>query len=200
MWNWKWLKKWFDSVLSKYFDLVILDINLPSMSWIEICKKIREKWKDVFILMLTSRSWDDDIVKWLNVWADDYLTKPFDLDVLLAHVKALSRRNLKNKSSKIEINFQEWKEDILLDVNFENNEVKKNWEIINLSNLEFELLKLLSQNKWKIFTRSEIFDKVWWDFDEYMFSRNIDIYVWYLRKKIWKNLIETKKWVWYLIP
>lgn len=190
---------WYEKASVNFYDLIILDINLPWMNWIDICEKLREKWKDVQILMLTSRSWDADIVKWLNSWADDYLTKPFDLDVLLAHVKALARRNLKNKNPKIEIKFLENEKENLVEINFENNEVLKNWEKIKLSTLEFDLLKLLSQNKWKILTRSEIFDKVWWDFDEYMFSRNVDIYVWYLRKKIWKEFIETKKWVWYLV-
>lgn len=195
-------KEGFEKASLNYYDLIVLDINLPWMNWIEICEKLREKWKDVQILMLTSRSWDWDIVKWLNSWADDYLSKPFDLDVLLAHVRALGRRNLKNKNSKINISSENWE----IEINFENNEVLRylpqhnEWEKIKLSNLEFDLLKLLSQNKWKILTRSEIFDKVWWDFDEYMFSRNVDIYVWYLRKKIWKEFIETKKWVWYLIP
>lgn len=190
---------WFEKASVNYYDLIILDINLPWMDWIQICEKLREKWKNVQILMLTSRSWDSDVVKWLNSWADDYLAKPFDLDVLLARVNALFRRNLKNKNSEIEIKFFEDEKEIILEINFENNEVKKNWEKIKLSHLEFDLLKLLAQNKWKILTRSEIFDKVWWDFDEYMFSRNVDIYVWYLRKKLWKELVETKKWVWYLI-
>ena len=190
---------WFEKASVNYYDLIILDINLPWMDWIQICEKLREKWKNVQILMLTSRSWDSDVVKWLNSWADDYLAKPFDLDVLLARVNALFRRNLKNKNSEIEIKFFEDEKEIILEINFEKNEVKKNWEKIKLSHLEFDLLKLLAQNKWKILTRSEIFDKVWWDFDEYMFSRNVDIYVWYLRKKLWKELVETKKWVWYLI-
>ena len=191
---------WFEKASVNFYDLIVLDINLPWMNWIEICEKLRGKWKDVQILMLTSRVWDSDIVKWLNSWADDYLAKPFDLDVLLARVNALGRRNLKNKNSKIEIKFSEDENENLVEINFENNEVLKNWEKIKLSQLEFDLLKLLSQNQWKILSRSEIFDKVWWDFDEYMFSRNVDIYVWYLRKKIWKSFIETKKWVWYLIP
>lgn len=201
-------KEWLEKALMYYFDLIVLDINLPWMDWIQICEELRKKEKNIPILMLTSRSWDWDVVKWLNSWADDYLTKPFDLDVLLARVNALVRRNLKNKTKNIEINFFEndWedeknkiKSEINLNINFDKNEVLKNWEIIKLSHLEFNLLKLLIQNKWKVLTRSEIFDKVWWDFDEYMFSRNVDIYVWYLRKKIWKNFIKTKKWVWYLV-
>lgn len=174
-----------------FFDLIILDINLPWMNWMEICKELRSKEKDIPILMLTSRSQDRDIISWLNTWADDYLPKPFDLDVLLARCNALVRRNFKNKSDKIKIND--------LEIYLEKNEVLKSWELVKLSSLEFDLLKLFAQNRWKVLDRKQIFEKVWWDFDEFMFSRNVDIYIWYLRKKLGKDLIETKKGVWYLI-
>ena len=193
--NWK---EWFEKALMNFFDLIILDINLPEMSGIEICENLRKRENNIPILMLTSNSQDKDIIKWLNVWADDYLTKPFDLDVLLARTKALTRRNLKNKSSKIEIIFEEnWEQKI--EINLEKKEVLKNWEIIKLSSLEFNLLEFFAQNKWKVLNRKNIFEKVWGDFDEFMFSRNVDIYIWYLRKKLWKKIIETKKGIGYLV-
>lgn len=193
--NWK---EWFKKALMNFFDLIILDINLPEMSGIEICENLRKRENNIPILMLTSNSQDKDIIKWLNVWADDYLTKPFDLDVLLARTKALTRRNLKNKSSKIEIIFEEnWEQKI--EINLEKKEVLKNWEIIKLSSLEFNLLEFFAQNKWKVLNRKNIFEKVWGDFDEFMFSRNVDIYIWYLRKKLWKKIIETKKGIGYLV-
>lgn len=193
--NWK---EWFKKALMNFFDLIILDINLPEMSGIEICENLRKRENNIPILMLTSNSQDKDIIKWLNIWADDYLTKPFDLDVLLARIKALTRRNLKNKSSKIEIIFEEnWEQKI--EINLEKKEVLKNWEIIKLSSLEFNLLEFFAQNKWKVLNRKNIFEKVWGDFDEFMFSRNVDIYIWYLRKKLWKKIIETKKGIGYLV-
>lgn len=193
--NWK---EWFEKALMNFFDLIILDINLPEMSGIEICENLRKRENNIPILMLTSNSQDKDIIKWLNVWADDYLTKPFDLDVLLARTKALTRRNLKNKSSKIEIIFEEnWEQKI--EINLEKKEVLKNWKIIKLSSLEFNLLEFFAQNKWKVLNRKNIFEKVWGDFDEFMFSRNVDIYIWYLRKKLWKKIIETKKGIGYLV-
>jgi len=199
--NWK---EWLTNALMNFFDLIILDINLPEMNWIDVCKELRKKWNNTAVLMLTSRSQDDDIIKWLNVWADDYLAKPFDLDVLLARTRALTRRNLKNKSNQIKIKFLEKNEkdieiEINIEINLEKREVLKNWKSIKFSSLEFDLLTFFAQNKWKVLNRKEIFEKVWGDFDEFMFSRNVDIYIWYLRKKLWKEIIETKKWVWYLM-
>lgn len=83
--------------------MIILDINLPSLNWLEILKIIRDRQKDNQILMLTSNSSKEDIVSWLNLWADDYMTKPFDFEELLARLNTLNRRNLKNKSSIINI-------------------------------------------------------------------------------------------------
>lgn len=177
----------------KYYDVVILDISLPLMDWLEICKQLREKEKDVSIIMLTSRWTNEDIVKWLDNWADDYLVKPFEYSELLARINAIIRRKNVNKSNTI---IKIW--DIELDL--KKLDVKKWWEIIKLSTLEFELFKYLLQNRWVALSRQQIYEKVWWEFQtDFMFSKTIDVYVWYLRKKLWKDLIETKKWYWFLI-
>jgi len=175
-----------------FYDVIILDINLQGMDGIEVCKALREKWKDTPIIMLTSRSAKTDIVEWLNVWADDYLSKPFDYDELIARIHSLWRRNLKNKSNtKIEV----W--EYLIDL--EKIEVHK-WSIpIKLSTLEFDLFKYLVQNRWKVVSRKDIYEKVWGEFEEFMFSKTVDVYIGYLRKKLDRDLIETKKWFWYII-
>ena len=175
-----------------FYDVIILDINLPGMDGIEVCKALREKWKDTPIIMLTSRSAKTDIVEWLNVWADDYLSKPFDYDELIARIHSLWRRNLKNKSNtKIEV----WE----YFIDLEKIEVHK-WSIpIKLSTLEFDLFKYLVQNRWKVVSRKDIYEKVWGEFEEFMFSKTVDVYIGYLRKKLDRDLIETKKWFWYII-
>ncbi len=186
-------KDWLYKASISFYDVVVLDINLPVIDWLKVCKSLREKGKDVPIIMLTSRSTKSDIVDWLNIWADDYLSKPFDYDELIARINTLARRNLKNKSNtKITI----W--DYLIDL--EEVQVYK-WKIkIKLSTLEFNLFKYLSQNKWKLVSRQEIYEHVWGEFDwDVMFSKTVDVYIWYLRKKLWKELIETKKWFWYII-
>ncbi len=185
--------EWLRKVITKYYDIVVLDINLPWMDWLEVCKKIREKQKDTSIIMLTSRWTNEDIVTWLDSWADDYLVKPFEYNELLARINAISRRKMQNSSNTM---IKIW--DIELD--FRQVEVRQKWKIIKLSTLEYDLFKYLAQNKGKALSRKDIYEKVWWEFDvDFMFSKTIDVYVWYLRKKLWKKLIETKKWYWFMI-
>lgn len=186
-------KDWLYKASTIFYDVIVLDINLPIMDWMEVCKKLREKWKEVPIIMLTSRSAKSDIIEWLNYWADDYLSKPFDYDELVARINTLTRRNLKNKSNtKIFIL------DYIIDL--EEIQVYKWKEKISLSNLEFNLFKYLAQNQWKVVSRQGLYEHVWWEFDwDLMFSKTVDVYIWYLRKKLWKDLIETKKWFWYII-
>ncbi len=184
-----WLKK----AISKYYDIVILDINLPWINWLEICKQIREREKDVSIIMLTSRWTKEDIIEWLNIWADDYLVKPFEYDELLARMNAILRRKMKNSSNTL-IKIDN------IELDLQKLEVTKNWEIIQLSKLEYDLFKYLAQNRWVALSRNEIYEKVWWEFQvDFMFSKTIDVYIGYLRKKLGKDLIETKKWFWFLI-
>lgn len=183
----------FRKALTKYYDVIILDINLPEKNGLEICKNLREKEKDVAIIMLTSRGTSEDIVSWLDMWADDYLVKPFEYSELLARLNAITRRRMKNHSNTlIRIN------DIELDL--EKVEVRKAWKEINLSKLEYELFKFLLQNKGKALSRQEIYKNVWGEFgSDFLFSKTIDVYIGYLRKKLGKDLIETKKWYWFLI-
>ncbi len=186
-------KDWLNKALTKYFDVIILDINLPFINWIDLCKKIREKWKDVSIIMLTSMWTSDDIVLWLDVWADDYLVKPFEYSELLARINAIVRRKNINKSNTI-INI--WN----IELDLQQVQVKKEGKIIQLSKLEYELFKYLAQNRWVPLSRQDIYWKVWREDDvDFLFSKTIDVYIWYLRKKLWKDLIETKKWFWFLI-
>lgn len=185
-------KDWVHKALTNHYDVIILDINLPEINWIEVLKKLRERWKDTQVLILTSNSSKFDIISWLNLWADDYMTKPFDFEELLARLNTLNRRNLKNKSNII--NFWNYTLDI------EKTLLLKWDEIIKLSNLEFNLLKYLVQNIEKTISRQELYEKVWWEFDwDIMFSKTVDVYIWYLRKKLNPEIIETIKWVWYKI-
>lgn len=173
------------------FDAIILDIWLPDISWIEVCKRVRESWKSIPIIFLTARDSINDKVKWLNIWADDYLTKPFDYEELIARLNSLVRRDYSQKSENIKI----WE----LEINTNNNLVLyKNIEI-KLSKLEYDLLLYLSHNKWKIVSKEELIEKVWWEYDAFSNSRTVDVYIWYLRKKITKGLVKTKRWIWYII-
>lgn len=185
-------KEWLFKAVNNFYDIAILDINLPHMSGLEILKELRERQKEIQIIMLTSNSSKEDIVQGLNLWADDYLTKPFDFEELLARLHSLYRRNLKNKSNLISIkNYT---------IDLEKIEVKRDDEIIKLSNLEFNLLKYLVQNNSKAISRKELYEKVWGEFDgDIMFSKTVDVYIWYLRKKLDNEFIETIKGVGYIV-
>lgn len=180
--------------LTKHYDIVILDIHLPKKDGRELCRELRERGKEVLIMMLTSQWTNEDIVSGLNLWADDYLVKPFEYSELLARMQALYRRNMKNHSNTRII-----AGDVEMDM--EKHEVKKEGVLISLSKLEYDLLKYLLQNKGKALSRSAIYETVWWEFDtDFMFSKTIDVYIGYLRKKLGKDFIETKKSFGFLIP
>lgn len=173
------------------YDLVILDIWLPDVDGISVSKKIRESGKNIPILMLTARNTKQDKMDGFSAWADDYLTKPFDYDELVMRIRALVRRNYSIKSASITIGDIE----ILLDA----KKVYQKEREIHLSSLEIDLLVHLVRNRGKIISKEELLDKVWWEYDEFNMSRTVDVYIWYLRKKLWKELIETARWEWYII-
>jgi len=178
---------------TKYYDAIILDINLPEMDGLEVCKELREKEKDVPIIMLTSRSGKEDIITGLETGADDYLVKPFDYDILIARLHTLTRRNLKNKSTT-----QLFAGGYQIDL--EKVEVRKDGEKIKLSTLEFELFSYMAKNKGKVISRQELYEKVWGEFDgDFLFSKTVDVYIGYLRKKLGREIIETKKGFGYMI-
>jgi DNA-binding response OmpR family regulator len=84
-------------------------------------------------------------------------------------------------------------------INLEKKTVwSENWEI-KLSHLEYDLLTYFAQNQWKILSREEIYEKVWGEYDAFTMGKTVDVYIWYLRKKLWKDIIETKKGFWYII-
>lgn len=173
---------------TKYYDAIILDINLPEKDGITVCRELRQKEKDVPIIMLTSRSGKDDIIVGLEAGADDYLPKPFDYDILIARLEALTRRNLKNKGTQ-ELKIAQYIIDLEHLQVFDEKGVE-----IHLSTLEFSLLKYFAQNKSKVISRQELYEKVWGEFDgDFMFSKTVDVYIGYLRKKLGTEIIETRK-------
>ena len=178
---------------TKYYDAIVLDINLPKKDGLQLCRELREKEKNTPVIMLTSMSSNEDIITGLEAWADDYLVKPFDYDILCARLEALTRRNLKNKSTS---SLHIWEYSLDLE---KITVASASWEEIHLSHLEFELLKYFASNKGRAIDRKELYEKVWWEFEwEFMFSKTVDVYIWYLRKKLSRDIVETKKGYWYI--
>jgi len=179
---------------SSNYDLVILDLWLPDISGIEVCEKIRESGKNIPILILTARSNIKDKISGFQSGADDYVIKPFDYEELLVRAQVLVRRNFVVRSKNISLG-KKW--NITLDLN--NKKAFVSGEEMHLSNMEMELLVYLVHNKWKTVSKEELLEKVWWEYNDFQLSRTVDVYVWYLRKKLWKEIIETIRWQWYVI-
>ena len=179
---------------SSNYDLVILDLWLPDISGIEVCEKIRESGKNIPILILTARSNIKDKISGFQSGADDYVIKPFDYEELLVRAQVLLRRNFVVRSKNISLG-KKW--NITLDLN--NKKAFVSGEEMHLSNMEMELLVYLVHNKWKTVSKEELLEKVWWEYNDFQLSRTVDVYVWYLRKKLWKEIIETIRWQWYVI-
>jgi len=165
----------------KPYDLVILDIMLPYLTGIEVCRHIRQKNKTVPILMLTALNSVDDKVKGLNIGADDYLVKPFHLKELQARVEALLRRNTTDHVPVITLG--------KISLNTANNTIEREGRKITLTTKECALLELLMHNNDKILTRQTIAEKVWGiSFDTG--TNVVDVYVNYLRNKIEKGFTD----------
>ncbi len=178
----------YDLASTEEYDLIILDLMLPEMDGFEICEKLRAKKIHTPILMLTAKSDLDDKVKGLNTGADDYLTKPFAFEELLARVKALLRR------PQATINNELTCDDLVLDTN--TFEVKRGGNEVNLSRKEFSLLEYLLRNKDKTLSKDQISSHVW-DYDSDILPNTVEQTVRYLRNKIdnpfpkKKQLIQT---------
>ncbi len=162
-------------------DLVLLDLGLPNMSGESVCLEIRKKYPELKVIILSARNDTADIVKGLNLGADDYVTKPFTLEELMARIKARLRATSSNDAIKKIAD---------LELNQETHEVKRGKNLIELSPTEFRLLEYLLINKGKVLTRDMILNKIWSASPD-IETRSVDIYVGYLRKKI-DNGFEPK--------
>ncbi|MBL0159554.1 MAG: response regulator transcription factor [Bryobacterales bacterium] len=160
------------------FDLLILDVMLPGMSGFEVCRELRQRGKDVAILMLTAKTQVVDRVVGLKLGADDYLSKPFDPAELVARVEALLRRVCKEKLTPV-VSFQF--SDV--DVDFEKGEVTKGGESVALAGKELQLLRYLVDHRGKVVPREELLENVW-EYQAGVSSRTIDVHVAWLRQKL----------------
>lgn len=189
---------WFDAIKKlKEINpwIVILDINLPWKDWIQITKEIRE-FSQIPIIMLTARSSELDRVIWLEIWADDYIAKPFSPRELLARINTITRR-ISEKSFKIDdSNFINCEG---VAINTSKRTVKVNDQDISLTWNEYDILKKLIDENWRLVTRETIMTEIIW-YDKYIYDRTIDTHIKNLRRKIWKkDFILTIRWEWYRI-
>ena len=167
------------------YDLCILDIMLPGMDGLEVCKKLRGTGDTTPILMLTAKSQEVDKVLGLELGADDYVTKPFSRRELLARVKALLRRAEPAEPRLTHFRFAD------VDVDFKGYEVKKGGRPVELTAKEFALLRLLIHHKDEVLRRDVILNEVWGD-DSDVFPRTVDTHIVHLRKKLEDDAANPK--------
>lgn len=171
----------YDLAASEDYDVIILDILLPGMDGLEICRKLRKENIHTPILMLTAKGQLEDKVEGLNSGADDYLTKPFAFEELLARIRALGRRPVSSVGTELTVGN--------LTLNTLSFEVVMNGKPIQLSRKEFSLLEYLMRHPGKLLSKDQIISHVW-NYEADILPNTVEVYIGYLRKKI-PSLIHT---------
>ena len=173
-------------------DLIILDVMMPGIDGVELCNELREipQFEDTLIIFLTARGEDYSQIAGFEVGADDYITKPVRPRVLLARVNALLKRKSKIKVEEniIDLNF--------IQINRDRRDVILDGESVHIPKIEFDLLVLLASNPGKIFSREQIYSKIWGN-EVFVSDRTLDVHIRKLREKIGNHHIKTIKGVGY---
>ncbi|WP_134703517.1 response regulator transcription factor [Ammoniphilus sp. YIM 78166] len=171
--------------MESHYDVLILDWMMPGEEGVAICSKLRRRGYSGAILMLTAKDSLEDRIIGLDAGADDYLVKPFEMDELLARVRALSRRNFAPlQEQMVELD--------TMKVNLTNRTVVNGEEEVALTPREFQLLELLIRNKGQVLSREIIYDRIW-GYDADVSMKTIDATVKLLRKKLQGN--REKDWI-----
>ena len=177
-------------------DLVVLDVMLPDLDGFAVTRRIRESGKHIPIVFVTARDSLDDKIKGLTVGGDDYVTKPFSLDEVVARIRAVLRRTRGERDDQTVLRFED------LELDEDAHEVRRGHRIIETSPTEFNLLRYLMLNPNRVLSKAQILDHVW-DYDFRGESGIVESYISYLRRKIdtegLQPLIHTKRGVGYVL-
>lgn len=163
-------------------DLLILDLMLPGMSGLEICKRLRDEKIMTPVIMLTAKTDEEDKVLGLELGADDYVTKPFSLRELLARVRAHLRREEATATTPTEPKLEKY-EFGEVEIDFKRHEVRKNGKLQDLTNREFRLLEYFLRHPGELLTRDRLLDEIW-GYQVYPTTRTVDNHILRLRKHI----------------
>jgi len=183
-------KQALESIKYESFDAMILDLGLPDMSGLEILQRIRQQGSLLPVLILTARDSVEDRIAGLDAGADDYLTKPFDLDEVYARIRALLRRGSGRASPLISY----------LDIQLDPaaHSVSKEGKVVDLSRREYDVLLELFENKGRVLSRARLEEGLY-SIDEEMASNAVEVHIHHLRKKLGSKLIRTIRGVGYTI-
>ena len=171
-------------------DMVILDLGLPDMNGLEVLRALREVSSELPILILTARSSLEDKITGLDLGADDYLAKPFDVNELLARIRVIERRASSLKHAGLTIGE--------VSIDSVSHQVKVAGEIVTMSRREFMLLKALMENAGRVLTRSSLESKLY-SWGEEVASNSIEVHIHHVRKKMPPKFIQTLRGVGYII-
>ena len=175
-------------------DVLVLDVGMPVLDGLEVCRVLRRQGNDVAILMLTARDAVGDRVAGLDAGADDYLVKPFALDELFARIRALTRRGGGTATALVAV--------ADLTVDSDAHEARRGGLPLALTRTEFRLLEVLADNAGKVCTREVLYDRVW-GYDASLASNALEVYIGYLRRKTEVDgaarLIHTVRGVGYVL-
>ncbi|RXK19225.1 response regulator transcription factor [Macrococcus sp. DPC7161] len=184
-----------EMALNQHYDCILLDLMLPKLNGLEVCRRIRKE-KQTPIIMITAKGDTIDKVIGLDYGADDYIVKPFAIEELLARLRVIIRRQAKQPESENTLTYD------ALTVDLDAFIVTVNQEKIDLTKTEFELLKLLLENKNHVLSREQILIKVW-GYESEVETNVVDVYIRYLRNKLkpfqLHKMIETVRGVGYVI-
>ena len=185
-----------DTILTKAPHAAVLDVSMPFLDGLSVCKELRLRSNRTPILLLTARHEVGDRVAGLDAGADDYLVKPFAVDELLARVRALLRRNAPSNSTAMILQLQ----DLTLDAN--RREVHRGTRQIDLTKTEFDLLHILLEQTGIVLSREYLYEHIW-GFNFETNSKSLDVYIGYLRRKLEEGgesrLLHTARGVGYVV-
>ena len=178
-----------EKALRNEYDIILLDLMLPEVDGIDICRKVVQK-KDTPIIMITARESIDDRLLGFETGAIDYLVKPFDLRELSARIHVhISKKDISD--TKISLGETQ--------IHLKKREFSYEWKPVHLTQKEFLILEKLIQERESVVNRSDIIEYLWWEDALFEWGDNkLDVYISNIRNKLWKTLIKTIKWVGYI--
>lgn len=184
---------WLEKLSQTNYDAIILDVNMPVMDGKKFLKYIREKNISIPVIALTSDSMLQDKLEMFELWVDDYLTKPFEIEELIARLKSI----LKRKDKQIDEEKTIWN----LKINYSKKKIYLDDKEITFPQKQYLILEYLIKNIWYPQKKVKIMEYVWWEAEENLEfnSTTLESHIYAIRKTIGKNILKTVKGIWYII-